>query len=285
LDREQSPLYDGLRLDEQPGLVPLGRDPESGLYEFGHTRSGRLPIRGQKGSLAIGPGTGLVFVLIPGGRFFMGAQATDPLAPGYDPEASEWEAPVREVSVGPFFLSKFELTAAQWQRLRGEKPPAEGAQLPVMRVSSDECENVLTEVGLVLPSSAQWEYAARGMTQSPWWTGTTEATLEGAENLRDRSTEGRLENPDGNAPWDDGYPRHAPVGSFRANPFGLHDVHGNAFEWCADRPEPGLRTLRGGGSFVIPRYARVSIEWSRETEFRGGHLGLRPACAILAEVR
>jgi formylglycine-generating enzyme required for sulfatase activity len=288
-DTGQSPHYDGLRLEEQPDLVPLGRDPGSGLWEFAHSRSGAVPARARDGQLLVGAQTGLVFVLIPGGSFFQGAQSEDPSAPGFDAGASEWEAPVRQVLLEPFFLSKFELTAAQWNRIRNEAPPSEGGDLPALRMSWFEGTEVLAELRLELPTSAQWEYAARASRRSPWWTGDTAASLAGAENLLDESR--REERPmtfrdtpiEEFAPWNDGYPFHAPVGSLRPNPFGLYDVHGNAFEWCRDTPEAGIRALRGGGSFVLPRFARVSIEWSREPEFRGGHLGLRPAREIVGD--
>ena len=231
-----------------------------------------------------------MFVLIPGGSFFMGAQNSEPSAPGYDASASEWGAPVRSVAIEPFFLSKFEMTAAQWQSMRGGEPPADGADLPAFQICWTEGSDVLTEAGLVLPTSAQWEYAARGTTVSPWWTGDASESLEGAENLLDESGRGIRRDNQGQllenfAPWNDGHPRHASVGSFRPNPLGLYDVHGNAFEWCRDAPDPGRRTVRGGGSFVLPEFARVSIEWDREPEFRSGHLGVRPAIEIRARAQ
>ena len=284
-DPLRTPQYGGLVLSEQAGLVPIGCDPQSGLWEFAHLRSGSVPARDAAGRFKMEANTGLVFVLIPGGTFLMGAQSADPSSPGYDADASEWEAPVRLVAVDPFFASKFEMTVGQWRRIRGEATPPEGAERPVVSVSWDECAEALPLVGLSLPTSAQWEYAARGSTQSPWWTGTTKQSLDGAENICDASVKGHVKNSRGEVyekfeAWNDGYPHHAPVGSFRPNPFGLYDVHGNVFEWCRDEPELGIRNLRGGGSFVLAYFTRVSIEWSRESEFRGGHLGVRPTYEI-----
>ncbi len=139
------------------------------------------------------------------------------------------------------------MTQGQWLRPTGHNPsfyragrdwygnPATLAS-PVEHVSWDECERVLGWHNLALPTEAQWEYAARGGTQTPWWTGTSVAPLAGAGNVADRyaRAHGGTIWPGIEAALDDGHTSHAPVSSFQANPFGLHDTVGNLWEWCFD---------------------------------------------------
>src|SRR5262245_14637069 len=241
-DRAQCPLYSGLELAPQLGLLPLDRDPDSGLWEFAHLLTGEPAERGPDGKLAISGDTGLVFVLIPGGSFWMGAQATDPAARNYMPWAAAYESPVHEVSLDPFFLSKYEMTQAQWARLTGQNPSDDrdgnAAILPVEQVSWFSCDELMRRLQLTLPTEAQWEYAARAGTETIWWTGGEKESLEGAANLADvanqRMMQASLGGGDVEAWLDDGHARSSPVGSYRANPFGLHDVVGNVSEWCRD---------------------------------------------------
>ncbi|MHC4974023.1 MAG: formylglycine-generating enzyme family protein [Planctomycetota bacterium] len=124
-----------------------------------------------------------------------------------------------------------------------------------------------------LPTEAEWEYAARGGTTTTYWTGNAPADLRGAANLADASLEKAVPAAKWAEPWDDGHAFTAPVGSLRPNPFGLHDMHGNVWEWCLDRhsneyyrtspvedpqgPETGaFRAIRGGGWFNPARQNR-----------------------------
>ena len=118
-----------------------------------------------------------------------------------------------------------------------------GDDRPVEKVSYDTltaADGFLDRTGFRLPTEAQWEYACRGGTTTPWWCGSKResigellagniADLTRAQNLTRR---GRTPGP--HEAWSDGAAIHAPVGNYRANPFGLHDVLGNVWEWCRD---------------------------------------------------
>lgn len=302
--------YEGLDLSTQVGLVPIGPDPTSGLWEFWHVPSGEEPARGSDGRLVMEEVSGLVLVLVPGGTFMMGAQSSEPDAPNYDPSALPNEGPVHEVSLSPFFLSKYEMTQGQWQRAVGKNPSYhQGVPIaptllhPVEQVSWLDCNAVLPRLGLTLPSEAQWEYAARAGTDTVWWTGQDRDSLRrlGAANLADRAATragyGWTEIHD----WpelDDGWAVHSPVGTHAANPFGLHEVHGNVWEWCLDgfdesffvkspRQDPVApqessrgRASRGGSFYSTAtgaRSAKRALRVDNAPTSTGINIGVRPA--------
>ncbi len=297
--------YDDPSLGPQMGLVPIGPDPDTGLWEFAHLATGDVSERGDDGRLAVDEDTGLVFVLLPGGTFAMGAQSDDPALPNYDPRAKRDEGPVRAVTVSPFFLSKYELSQAQWARLTGENPsyfrPDNHDKVaptnPVEQVRWTECVEVCRRLQLVLPSEARWEYAARGGTSTAWWTGDERDSLveHRAANLADRTA--RLQG----ATWstiddwpelNDGFGPHAPVDALAPNPFGLHHVHGNVWEWCldayaayaaGDATDPVVSTgedtrVGRGGSFQQQAFlARSSARGQNDPALNFLTIGLRPA--------
>ncbi len=314
-DPDESPAYGGLVLTPQLDLVPVGRDADSGLWEFAHLATGRVPQRDSRGWLRIGEDTALVLVLIPGGTFGMGSQSTHPDGENYDEQTQEGESPVHEVPLDPFFLAKHELTQGQWLFLTGENPAKyrPGADLvagqlleegftlrhPVESVSWHRAVAVLGRFALSLPTEAQWEYAARAGAPTPWWVGEDVEYLDGAANLSDayaRRNGARWQDCE---EWlDDGYLLHAPVGSFEANPFGLHDVHGNLIEWCRDLyadyrldpaagdglrndPRTTLRVSRGGAFMFGARMARSAGRQRVAPETISSEIGLRPARAIV----
>jgi formylglycine-generating enzyme required for sulfatase activity len=248
----ECPLYGGLGITPQLGLLPIGRDPQSGLWEFAHLQTGNPAARGPDGKLILTESTGLVFVLLPGGTFRMGAQANDQNGANYDPAARSDEDPVHAVRLSPFFLSKYEMTQGQWLHFVGRNPSQNGphhyqtnwnrsgriADLvhPVERISWTECAEILGRLGLEMPSEAQWEYGARGGTTTIWWTGNETKALAEAGNVSDKYAKDNGTSIWGNhdLDLDDGNTIHARVGSYRANPFGMHDVIGNLSEWCQD---------------------------------------------------
>ncbi len=216
----------------QAGLVPLGRDPASKLAEFAHLLSGQIPNRRRDGTLELTNRSAVVLVLIPRGTLQMGASRSG-LEP--DAQARPDEGPVHPVPIEAYLIGKHELTVGQWRRITGEARAGDD-RLPVSLVSWSAARNALRRVGLDLPSEAQWEWAARGGSRTTWWTGANPLRLTAAANLADQA----LHRTDRSAPhelWlDDGYAKTAPVGQFRANGYGLHDVVGNVREWCLDRP-------------------------------------------------
>jgi len=167
-------------------------------------------------------------------------------------------------------------------------------------VSWTECAETTRRLGLLLPTEAQWEYAVRAGTRTPWWTGSAKESLLGAANLADRAGTRVNAAWPGIADWpelDDGWPVHAPVDEFRANPFGLHGVHGNVWEWCRDwfgpygeieRPGDGERLAtdhrwrvnRGGSYTHEAAFARSSRRNNSPPETRTNHLGVRPSRAL-----
>jgi len=158
----------------QPGLVPLGKDPESGLWEFWHIASGSEPQRSQQGHIVASPDCGIVFILIPGGKFWMGSQGKDPNQPNYESTMRMGgESPVHEVELSPFFISKFELTQGQWYRLTGVEPSRHRKEqdrhhYPVDSVDWNRGRKILLQFSMDFPSEAQWEYSARAGSSGPW---------------------------------------------------------------------------------------------------------------------
>ncbi|MBK8096950.1 MAG: SUMF1/EgtB/PvdO family nonheme iron enzyme [Planctomycetes bacterium] len=278
-----STLYAGqeipLRDETVWGLVPIGMNPQSLLWEFYDLRSAwdgesdpaalDIPAFGADGRLQITGATGIVFVLLPRGTL---------------PEGTRDEGLVKSVRLGvrldPFFLGKYEVTQGQWLRWTGKNPSYSKDQvnlaLPVELVSWFDSEPVLRRQGLVLPSELQWEYGIRGGTTTLWWTGDDEKGILANENI------GRGA-------------KLLEVGSKSPNPFGLFDMGGNVWEWCFDeysaygteragdgrQPEPPdgdtYRCYRGGAFGSVPGLARSFFRNVSSPAFRLGYLGLRAA--------
>lgn len=305
-----SPAYERLVIVPQMGIVPLGPDPISGLWEFAHLRSGEPPSRGADGQLVISEETGIVLVLVPGGTLEMGATGErDPDNPFRDTHSTwveEDELPVQTIPLDPFFISKYEVTQAQWIRFTGHASsthtPGTKRHIsrlqPVDTVSWFEADRVSRSLGLALPTEAQWEFAARGGTKTTWWTGNRRASLKTKENLHDLTSH-RSGTPQAweKEVWEDGYAATAPVSSLEPNPFGLFHVHGNIREWVADtygsynhrtRPGDGLRMVSGTGTDKIVRgtgwaglahLGRSAARWPMQPAMRNA-AGIRPSMAV-----
>jgi formylglycine-generating enzyme required for sulfatase activity len=295
---------DGLRIDPQMGLIPIGRDPTSGLWEFAHLMTGEPAERGDNEELVLTEDTGIVLILIPGGTFTQGPHFGRKI----------------RVELSPYFVSKYELTQGQWKRLTGDNPSAYGPDAawnddwlvpgapasllhPVEQVSWYDCDRWLRRADLALPSEAQWEYATRAGTETMYSTGDDRDSLIGAANIRDvRCRDAQLENWGRYAEWlDDGGAVHWAVGTGAPNSFGLHEVHGNVSEWILDAyapypegsPEPMVdrvvavssdaRFIKRGGSWrghAAEARSRARYFWP--PGFSGAGLGVRPARSVSA---
>ncbi|QIR40309.1 formylglycine-generating enzyme family protein [Tolypothrix sp. PCC 7910] len=242
----------------------------------------------------------LEMVAIPGGQFLMGS-------PPDEPERDDDESPQHEVTVQPFFLAKYPVTQAQWRfvaqlpQINRELDPDpsefQGDNRPVEQVSWDDavefCDRLSQYTGRPyrLPSEAEWEYACRAGTTSPFHFGETITT--------------DLANYDGNYTYGDApkgvyQGETTPVGSFGvANAFGLYDMHGNVDEWCMDNwhenyesaPKDGSawlidnnnnshRLLRGGSWDYNPGICRSADRYNDlDADYRYNNIGFRVACA------
>jgi len=304
-------------LEPQLGLVPLGPNRQ-GLWEFWHVTSGDRPQRDGTDGWLMSSATGVVLVLVPGtAAFNIGQDAPAnvdikaALERGY-PNRAERKRRADRVALKPFFISKYEITQGQWMRLSEGPNPShykpgvrtvlqtEDKELttlvhPVESITHIECTSVLPRHGLALPTEVQWEYACRAGGISYWHCGWEPGDVAGFGNVMgtevDRSYRERA-NP---GLTRDGWVVSAPVGRFRPNGFGLHDMIGNVGEWCADRyeeyaqgevrPGDGLRTTTGGtvshvfrgGSFLFGvNDCRSGRRLTLPPKSRSVDVGIRP---------
>ena len=224
-------------------------------------------------SVDLGNGVSMDFVAIPGGTFTMGS-------PPNEKGRYDDEGPQHEVTVQPFYMGKYEVTQAQYQAIMGENPSSfKGDNRPVERVSWDDavkfCKELSTKIGKTvrLPSEAEWEYATRAGTTTPFYFGST---LTG-DLANYRATRTYASESEGV------YRRETtPVGQFPPNAFGLYDLHGNVWEWVEDDwhqnyqgvPNDGsawvnnsiTKVVRGGSWDLSPWYCRSAYRdrWFRD---------------------
>jgi formylglycine-generating enzyme required for sulfatase activity len=192
-------------------------------------------------------------VVIPAGTFLMGA-------PEDEKRRRRWEGPQHEVRFSrPFALGRYPVTFAEYDyfcdRTGRDKPDDRGwgrYRRPVINVSWGEAEDYckwlseMTKQPYGLPSEAEWEYACRAGTTTPFWTGTTISTGQANYKAEDGQRARR---------------QTTPVDTFLPNPLGLHDMHGNISEWCKDfwhesyrgAPVDGSAWLTGASSRRVVR--------------------------------
>ena len=188
-------------------------------------------------------GITLEMVMIPAGIFQMGS------LPRY---GNEEERPLHWVSVGEFAMGRHLITQAQWEAVMGTPPKCrfKGRALPVERVSWKAarrfCNQLSTKTGrqYQLPSEAQWEYACRAGTSTPFSFGET-LTTEVANYV---GAQTYMREPPGPV-------RHCttPSGTFPPNAFGLCDMHGNLWEWCEDNWLEDYSTATRAGEAYLKR--------------------------------
>ncbi|MEA5617394.1 formylglycine-generating enzyme family protein [Cronbergia sp. UHCC 0137] len=253
----------------------------------------------------LGSGIELEMVLIPGGTFMMGS-------PEEELKSSSDERPQHEVSIKPFSMGKYPITQAQWQvvaalpqvkqELKPDPSGFKGAKRPVEMVSWHDavefCARLAnrTQRPYRLPSEAEWEYACRAGTTTPFHFGETITT----DLANYRGTDNKEYNWSGS--YGDGVKgisrkETTEVGSFKiANEFGLYDMHGNVWEWCQDdwhssyetAPTDGSaylndkassnRLLRGGSWFVGLANCRSAFRAYDDAGFVFNSYGFRVAC-------
>lgn len=273
--REEYILANGSRVD---GVATYGN-----FRKFDVSVDTRL---GKSSAAATDGRTGINLVEIPAGTFVMGSPATE--------QGRGADETSHEVAIGKrFFLGRDEVTQEQWQNVTGTSPShfADcGARCPVENVNYAEVEQFLarvndgaTEFTYRLPTEAEWEYACRAGTTTPFFTGANLTTDQA--------------NYNGTFPYG-GFPaglyreRPTAVGTFPPNAWGLADMHGNVWEWTSDwyAPYPAgsatdphgpssgeKKAIRGGSWYFDATSARCATRYTHSPGDRGFSLGFRVA--------
>lgn len=266
-------------------------------------------------------------VQIPAGKFVMGSPKTD-----FERMDDETQ---HEVEITQSFLmGKFEVTVGQFKafvkdtgfRTEAEtdgkggrafngkefiqKPEFNWQNLffkqaddePVIVVSWNDavafCEWLSKKEGKTyrLPTEAEWEYACRGGSTTRFYNGDKDEELQKIGNIADASLKLKWVEVNWSMDWDDKFPFTSPAGKFQPNAYGLHDMVGNAWEWCADwyddgytktavkdpkGPEKGkLRIARGGAWSTQPKFCRSAFRDWHEPTYRSDCVGFRVVCEL-----
>jgi len=232
-----------------------------------------LPAQEKNLVIDLGGGVNMEFVLIPAGSFLMGSNTGD-----------NDEKPLHQVVITKaFYMGKYEVTQEQWQALMGNHLNSfPGPKRPVEQVSWSDCQEFLArlkaktnDLNPRLPTEAQWEYACRAGSLSIYYFGDNPAELN-------------------RYAWFDKNSNSAthPVGQKLPNAWGLYDMLGNVYEWCADfygnnyypsspaedpaGPSSGeYRALRGGSWSFYAVNCRSGIRFRNMPTHRFSNLGFR----------
>ena len=256
-DQDQSPYFYRLPTALEASKYPTKEQKELDCWIFGENKTKRKGIRLIKTAIAnidyfevikvnsqgqktrreycyssyfkedLGNNVTLEMVSIPGGKFLMGSLSG---------KEHDNEKPQHEVSVKPFYMAKYQITQAQWQAVMGNNPSAhqDNPQNPVERVSWNDaqefCKKLSAKTGKQyrLPNEAEWEYACRAGTTTPFYFGET-ITGKLANYRAYQATKTYAEEAPGEYRG-----KTTLVGIFPPNAFGLYDMHGNVWEWCED---------------------------------------------------
>ena len=249
------------------------------------------PNGGKAGAAEAVDAPHLTMLWIPPGRFWMGS-------PAEEPERSEAEGPQHLVQLQGFFMSQTPITQAQWRAVAMGKPAKSGQvrptkldpdpsrfkgdQRPVEQVSWHDamefCRRLSQRTArhYTLPSEAQWEYACRAGTTTPFHFGETisaELANYDARKVYGDSEKGEYRQ------------QTTEVASFPANPWGLHDMHGNVWEWCLDHWHDSYAGAPEDGSAWLNEDANKSQDqnWRllRGGSWGDGPRGCRSACRVV----
>ncbi|MEM1394261.1 MAG: bifunctional serine/threonine-protein kinase/formylglycine-generating enzyme family protein, partial [Cyanobacteria bacterium P01_H01_bin.150] len=205
------------KIEVNKGFLGVGRKVHIDIKDY--------PKEAEGFTEDLGNGVTLEMVLIPSGSFMMGA-------PEDEKESRDSERPQHKVNIQPFFMGKYQVTQEQYQAIMRKNPSRfQGKKQPVEKVSWNNAVEFCTKLSELtgkeyrLPSEAEWEYACRAGTTTPFHFGetiTTDLANYNGDYIYGAAPKGkyRQETTD--------------VGTFRANSFGLYDMHGNVWEWCLD---------------------------------------------------
>ncbi|MCX6966671.1 MAG: formylglycine-generating enzyme family protein, partial [Verrucomicrobia bacterium] len=224
---------------------------------------------------------GMRLVRIPAGHFLMGSAADEE-------QRAEDETSHPVTITKPFYMAATEVTQAQWQKVMGSNPSGFLADVnPVEKVSHDQAREFCNALSRLegrtyrLPTEAEWEYACRAGTTTPFHFGWSIDT--DLANYR-----GDVGYGGGTAGMD--RRRSCPVALFPANAWGLYDMHGNVFEWCADwygaypteavsdpkGPQTGTqRVFRGGAWYTLPQLTRAAFRGMSAPGYKSLMVGFR----------
>ncbi|NCS44871.1 MAG: SUMF1/EgtB/PvdO family nonheme iron enzyme [Microcystis aeruginosa BS11-05] len=247
----------------------------------------------------------LEMVAIPGGTFTMGTEdeEIERLVKKFDWQYFSREKPQHQVTLPSFYMGKYPITQAQWQAIAAtakididlETNPSNftGNELPVERVTwyqaTEFCKRLSRETKQEyrLPSEAEWEYACRAGTTTPFYFG---------ETITGKLANHNASNTYADEPKGEYRKETTPVGQFPPNAFGLYDMHGNVWEWCADTwhdnydgaPTDGSvwtknrndnrSPLRGGSWCSNPVHCRSAFRSNYYRRDSSGSLGFRVVC-------
>jgi sulfatase modifying factor 1 len=221
----------------------------------------------------------------PPGAFMMGSPETE--------EGREDDEALHKVTLSHgFWMLETEVTQAMWVSIMGTNPSFfRGVDLPVERVSWDDCQKFVRKLNnlghapasshFALPTEAQWEYACRAGTKAPFsWGGSLNGDKANCNGTR----------PYGTKEIGHFLDRTTLVRKYSANPWGLFDMHGNVYEWCADwhgpyptrvvtdprgRANGSNRVMRGGSWGYYPQHCRSAYRGSYGVVFRDVFVGFR----------
>ena len=285
-----------LRVEIRTPSYPLSPDQIDRLREaFPEGRTGRVgnddALRQPPLRLDLGAGVVLEMRMIPAGTFVMGSP---PDEEGHNDDEIEHEVSISR----PFYMGQYLVTQEQFERVMDFNPSYfRESNLPVEMVAWFDsylfCEMLTKRFGrpFRLPTEAEWEYACRAGTTTPFHTGAAVTTQ--FANFDGKFTYGN--GPQGLSRW-----KTTPVDAFPPNPWNLHDMHGNVWEWCGDwyghyddhavvdptgPAEGDIRVLRGGSWFHGPADCRSAQRDALDPGRRHSLYGFRVVTECMWESR